>query len=326
MKFSAISILVILLSSRWSAAIAEVESTGDAPSFDPTGSAKEDKIHEGVKPVELNGLRGKAYGSLAEVDGIKERNLQDECPAGVGPKQWGRYHWDKCTVDVMVKTVLDASWLSYFRDVVVDWSEANSIQVTTGELEYDSGAARSCTPEAGQILVCNSRKYGNRWIGVAGIWADSGTGIIDRGYVKLNDRFLSSDSRFSTSKWRKMVMCQELGHAIGLAHWDENFNTNCDSCMDYSDPPFSEPSPRDLALLDEIYSSNNCGRRHLREHADDHLNPSEHADDHPTPSEEEPPDDNDWGDLVESNSHSSTYATKPDKDGHQWVTEVLWAE
>ena len=333
MKFSTISILVILLSSHWAAAIAEAESTGEASSIDPTGSVNEDKIHEGVDPAESYGLLGKTYGSLAEAGDITERNLQtcDE----IGPTQWGTYHWNTCTVDVMVETVLDDIWSPLFNNALDDWNQAANIQLRMRDPieEYSSGAARWCFPQFGRMRVCNYMYGATGWLGVAQIWINS-SGHITSGVVMLNDSYFQLQ-QFDTDEWRAMVMCQEIGHLIGLGHWDVNFATNCPSCMDYSNDPFGEPDPRDLDLLDTIYD-NHCERRRLREHvddhsnpsehADDHPNPSEHADDHPTPPEEETMDDDDWGHLVESNSHSSTYETEPDEHGNQMVTEVLWAE
>ena len=326
MKFSTISILVILLSSHWAAAIAEAESTVAASRIDPTGSANEDKIHEGVDPAESYGLRGKTYGSLAEAGGITERNLQTSCD-DIGPKQWGTYHWDTCTVNVMVETVLDERWSSYFNDVVNGlngWNQAASIQLETTIEEYSRRAARRCFRQSGQMRVCNYNYGATGWLGVAQIWINSSSGHITSGVVMLNDSYFQLQ-QYDTPEWRAMVMCQEIGHLIGLGHWNEEFELNCGSCMDYSNVPFGKPHQDDLTLLNTIYE-NHCAERRLREHVDDHSNPSEHADDHPTPPEEETMDDDDWGHLVESNSHSSTYETEPDEHGNQMVTEVLWVE
>ena len=55
-------------------------------------------------------------------------------------------------------------------------------------------------------------------------------------------------------------MCQEIAHVFGLSHQDENFyNTNLQSCMDYTanpdGPPSNEhPNTHDYQQLEEIYA------------------------------------------------------------------------
>ena len=319
MKVSAISPLAILLSCRWGAAIAE------ASSIDPTGSAKEDNIHEEVEPAESFSLRGKAYGSFVEVDGIMERNL-GICNGAVGwligPDQ--NLHWEFCNdgnkdgsapVDVTVEVNLETEdWKTHFDAILSDWNQADSIQVVAvHNPQYDSTDATTCTPAPNSIKVCNKNYGATGWVGIASV------SILEvhimSGSVRLNDHYFQLP-QFNTAAWRASVMCQEMGHIFGLDHWDEDFTTNCDSCMDYSNQPVRLSNKKDRDLLDEIYKGH-CGERRLHENAED--------DHHNLPG---PPgnDDDDWGHLVESNSHSSTYETEPDEHGHQWITKVLWVE
>ena len=66
---------------------------------------------------------------------------------------------------------------------------------------------------------------------------------ITKGYVKVNDYYFDGldndpETDYNTDAWRRMVMCQEIGHIFGLGHVDEVFdNANEGTCMDYTDDP-----------------------------------------------------------------------------------------
>ena len=81
-----------------------------------------------------------------------------------------------------------------------------------------------------------SASYGNTgWLGVAQIWL-SGSHIT-QGSVKVNDTYFAT-ATYNTPAWRNMVMCQEVGHTLGLDHQDTNFNNpNLGTCMDYTSNP-----------------------------------------------------------------------------------------
>ena len=298
MKVSAISPLAILLSCRWGAAIAE------ASSIDPTGSAKEDNIHEEVELAESFSLRGKAYGSLAEVDGITERNLRDTC-GGLKPKQWGSYQWPVCqnkgVVNVTVETFLDAKWMSYFDTALSDWNGAKSINVSASYQGYNN---EKCVSTYGIIKVCN-HNYGANvgWLGKASIGVNY-RGHITRGVVRLNDYYFEL-TKYDTPEHHAQAMCHEIGHTFGLRHWDENFNTHCESCMDYSNSPYPKPNKEDLNKLDTIYSARCNGRRLPKYTYDRHHKPPGHD---------------------KSHSHSSSRADESDEDDIYWVTDTLWAQ
>lgn len=57
-------------------------------------------------------------------------------------------------------------------------------------------------------------------------------------------------------------MCQEIGHAFGLDHQDENFNNaNLGTCMDYTNNPNSNqhPNAHDYEELGIIYNHLDSG-------------------------------------------------------------------
>ena len=102
--------------------------------------------------------------------------------------------------------------------------------------------------------VCNASYGNNGWLGIASIWA-SGSHIT-QGTVKMNDTYFNT-AAYNTPAWRNLVMCQEVGHTLGLDHQDENFsNGNLGTCMDYTNLPESNQTPNahDYQHLETIYS------------------------------------------------------------------------
>lgn len=79
---------------------------------------------------------------------------------------------------------------------------------------------------------------------------------ITKATVKMNDYYFNQ-TRFNTAGWKNLVMCQEIGHVLGLDHQDENFsNTPIGSCMDYSTNtmPNQQPNYHDYYQLYVIYN------------------------------------------------------------------------
>jgi hypothetical protein len=72
----------------------------------------------------------------------------------------------------------------------------------------------------------------------------------------MNDTYFNR-STYNTPAWRNLVMCQEVGHTLGLDHQDEDFNNpSLETCMDYaSDPtPNQHPNQHDYDMLELIYA------------------------------------------------------------------------
>ena len=72
----------------------------------------------------------------------------------------------------------------------------------------------------------------------------------------MNDTYFNTTT-YNTSAWRNLVVCQEVGHTLGLDHQDEIFgNPNLLTCMDYtSDPSTNQhPNAHDYEELGLIYA------------------------------------------------------------------------
>ena len=166
---------------------------------------------------------------------------------------WGGYHWARTANPFTLKLAdnVDSSWDSYLATTSVDWT-ASAVLNTV--IVAGSAKPRSCRATTGRVEVCNAA-YGNTgWLGIASISIASGNHI-SSGTVKQNDTYFNTAS-YNTPAWRNMVMCQEVGHTLGLDHQDEAFdNPNLNTCMDYTNDPTSNQHPNlhDYDMLLSIY-------------------------------------------------------------------------
>lgn len=222
---------------------------------------------------------------------------------------WGGYHWAR-TANPFILDVGDnvsIAWDAYLGTTITDWSQS-----TVLDLVAVAGGARnkSCKGVSGRVEVCSS-KYGRTgWLGVASIWLQGSH--ITQGTVKLNDTYFVT-ATYNTGAWRNLVTCQEVGHALGLDHQDENFdNTPLGTCMDYSnDPtPNQHPNQHDYDELELIYA-----------HLDDTTKVGTS-----TQSLGEPGvSPADWGQRVWSDGTEAVYVRELGGD-HRIVTFVTWAD
>jgi hypothetical protein len=189
---------------------------------------------------------------------------------------------------------------------------------------------KNCKPTGGRVEVCSARYGFNGWLGLAQIWV-SGKHIT-QGVVKLNDSYFNT-ATYNTPAWRQYVMCQEVGHTLGLDHQDENVgNGNLGSCMDYTNDPDGtidtqlsneHPNPHDYEQLALIY-----------EHVDSLTTVSSAVASgsrngaHLVAAEEEPEVGTArWGKLVRSTNRGRTEIYELELGrGRKVVTFVLWAD
>lgn len=152
---------------------------------------------------------------------------------------WGGYHWARTTseLNVPVGDNVDSRWDSYLVEAVNDWNASTVIQ---SPLVAGTTNPKQCRPVSGTIQACNS-KYGRTgWLGIAQIWLSNGH--ISQGITKVNDTYFDT-ATYNKPEWRRLVMCQEIGHDYGLDHQDETFdNPNLGTCQDYTNNPLGPPS------------------------------------------------------------------------------------
>lgn len=177
--------------------------------------------------------------------------------------KWSKYHWDKSTAESTINplklgdNLTTVAWRSSLAGASTDWNQSVlKNQVVSGTSNSD------CDPTLGQVEVCNAEYGDNDWLGIAQIWIYRGPGHIAQGLVKVNDTYYNT-AKYNTSPWRNLVMCQEVGHTLGLGHQDEDFyNTNLGTCMDYTSDPDGtileqlnneRPNQHDYDMMAEIY-------------------------------------------------------------------------
>lgn len=146
---------------------------------------------------------------------------------------WSNYHWSRTsTLSIKVAKNVSTAWDSQFNYATNDWTQAGSIDL----IKVTGSADRAqCPATYGRVEAC-SYAYGKTgWLGLGQVWTSDGH--IVQGTVKLNDTYFA-DPRYNTAAWRRFVVCQELGHTLGLDHQDINTsNPNLGSCMDYTSDP-----------------------------------------------------------------------------------------
>lgn len=166
---------------------------------------------------------------------------------------WGNYHWarESNPFTLRLGDNVSSSWDSYLATTSSDWS-ASSVLDTT--VVAGRTRAKTCRATTGQVEVCSAAYGNNGWLGLAQIWL--GGSHITKGTVKVNDSYFKS-SPYNSPAWRNLVMCQEVGHTLGLDHQDEDFdNGNLGTCMDYTSSPEANqhPNQHDYDQLETIYA------------------------------------------------------------------------
>ena len=232
---------------------------------------------------------------------------------------WGSYHWARTanpfTLDVGDNVT--SAWDSYLNTAITDWSASTVLNLT----KVPGGSrSRNCKATNGRIEVCNGSYGNNGWLGVARI-SVSGTHIT-AATTRLNDSYFNT-ATYNTPPWRRLVMCQEVGHDFGLDHQDETFdNPNLGTCMDYTNDPDGggfygpgneHPNGHDYDQLVTIY-------RHL----DNVSTVSSFAAVSGQDSANEPEN---WGQLIRSSRNGRVQIYELDLGrGRRIFTHVFWAD
>ncbi|MEP6998576.1 MAG: hypothetical protein ABI900_13075 [Betaproteobacteria bacterium] len=150
---------------------------------------------------------------------------------------WGIYHWARDTKSFTLElgdNTTTAEWSSILGKVATDWSKSKVLDTVKAEgLTNDH---QSCKPTLGRVEICNGRYGEQLWVGIARIWIQADSHIV-QGVVMNNDSYLDNPKypSYRTPEARRYVLCQEVGHTLGLDHQDEDFrNESLGTCMDYT--------------------------------------------------------------------------------------------
>ena len=165
---------------------------------------------------------------------------------------WSNYHWARTTNQFTLKLGdnVNATWETHLATTAADWTTSTVLDTTI----VAGRALKNCKATIGMVQVCNSAYGNNGWLGVAQISVNGSH--ITQGTVKVNDTYFDT-AKYNTPAWRNLVMCQEVGHTLGLDHQDEIFtNPNLNTCMDYTNDPSTNqhPNTHDYEQLVAIYT------------------------------------------------------------------------
>ncbi len=169
---------------------------------------------------------------------------------------WSIYHWARTIspFDLITVDSMTSEWQTAFDGSVTEWSVSSVLNLADVQGDESKKFRRRCKPKDGQIVACNLSYGNNGWLGLAGINIDS-FGHITKGYSKMND-YYSSYWEGPQGEWRRNhVVCQELGHLLGLGHTSVDGSSQ-DTCMDYSNSSTSQwPNGHDYYTLEYIIYS-----------------------------------------------------------------------
>jgi len=143
---------------------------------------------------------------------------------------------------------LDHRWQPQLEQAVKDWS--NPKDGNPVRLAIVTGAGNpDCGFERGRIEICNWDLGPTGWSGAT--WADlDEDGNVVAMRIILNDYYHPEDGQWDREKNRQWVTCHELGHSLGLDHFNQP-GVDLDTCMDYSDNV--APNAHDFEQLVEMY-------------------------------------------------------------------------
>jgi hypothetical protein len=232
---------------------------------------------------------------------------------------WGNYHWARTSNPFTLKLGdnVSSTWDTHLSTTSSDWSQSSVLDTTI----IAGQGRKNCRPTSGRVEVCNAKYGNNGWLGLAQIWVNSSSHIT-QGSVKLNDTYFNTKT-YNTTGWRSLVMCQEVGHTLGLGHQDEDFNNDPilpHTCMDYFVPAANEivhPNQHDYDQLDLIYA-------HLDSGTTIGASVPGGGEGAGVGDLDDPPA---WGKILKNDKHGRPSLYERDLGGgHKLFTFVFWAE
>jgi hypothetical protein len=170
--------------------------------------------------------------------------------ASFGTNSWNGYHWARTTSSFTLTAVdsMTADWQSQFDTTLAKWSISTVLDLAAVPGDESVRARKRCQAIAGQLRVCNADYGQNGWLGLASIYLDS-AGHIVKGTAKMNDSYAS----YWTFEEMNHVVCQEVGHVLGLDHTSTDGSSQ-GTCMDYSSSSDSQwPNSHDYEELFSLY-------------------------------------------------------------------------
>lgn len=171
---------------------------------------------------------------------------------------WVNYHWPRSAnpFTLTYSTSVSSTWTDLVTKVVGEWDDVT---------QYRAGAfdvVNLSKVSSGAKLTIESGNFGNNgWFGIATIRVNILTGHISSGSVKVNDFYFTGT--YGNDVARDHVLCQEVGHTLGLDHnrLALLFGRSCmnDDNSTLNDPTYRTPNSHDAQQLNTIYTHADAG-------------------------------------------------------------------
>lgn len=176
--------------------------------------------------------------------------------AAVVPSQashsWGNYHWGRTSNPFTLKLVdsVTGVWDGLLSQVSADWTASTALNTTiepgaTGLLEQ-----LLCSAISGKVRACSANYGPNLWFGLATVWTSGGH--ISQATTQVNDYYFTGSYGNNTA--RRHVLCQEIGHDLGLDHSYVEPSCMDDTNSTLNTASYVDPGTHDFAQLSTIYA------------------------------------------------------------------------
>lgn len=155
---------------------------------------------------------------------------------------WSVYHWPSGNLAPTVKDKTSSS----LYDVPAGATEWAALPTSINPTLTDA--------KKGDISVREG--FSQTWLGIATIFLDGGH--ITKGEVKLNTKYLEYYEANGYPGIADHVLCQELGHILGLGH-NRTENDTCMNDQAFIGAALTSPNNHDTVQLNVIYDGHTDG-------------------------------------------------------------------
>jgi hypothetical protein len=180
--------------------------------------------------------------------------LAGPAPAVRASHSWSNYHWSRAANPFSLGLIdsVTSSWDGNYSNARLDWSESDKFDLIGVAGRSTTSARKRCATSSGQVRVCNAVYGANGWLGLAEIWIIGSH--VQYARVRVNDSYFNTSS-YNDANAKRHVLCQEVGHTLGLDHQHGEVVPTCmDDESGLFDAAYVSPNYHDFEELDAIYT------------------------------------------------------------------------